>query len=288
VICFTSGTLPPDGGFGRAGDDDMTTQARGARTGREMTTGTFLPEIIAHRGNAAEFPENTLQALASAVELGVKHVEFDVHLTSDKVPVVFHDSTLERVAGREGNVHEMTWAQLSATPVGEDRRFGQRFAHTYPPSLAQVVDAMEGWDGVTAFVEVKRASLRNFGRETVLRSVAEVLKPVLSRCVLISFDLPSVKVLRLMTGARIGWVITEYTDTVRDEAAALAPEFLFANVERLPGGTEPFWPGPWAWAIYEVRDVRTARECHARGARYVETMAVRGLLQEYEDSRRQS
>jgi glycerophosphoryl diester phosphodiesterase len=253
-----------------------------------MTTGTFLPEIIAHRGNAAEFPENTLQALASAVELGVKHVEFDVHLTSDKVPVVFHDSNLERVAGREGNVHEMTWTQLSATPVGEDQRFGQRFAHTYPPSLAQVVDAMEGWDGVTAFVEVKRASLRNFGRETVLRRVAEVLKPVLSRCVLISFDLPSVKVLRLMTGARIGWVITEYTDTVRDEAAALAPEFLFANVERLPGGTEPFWPGPWAWAIYEVRDVRTARECHARGARYVETMAVRGLLQEYEDSRRQS
>jgi glycerophosphoryl diester phosphodiesterase len=251
-----------------------------------MTTGTCLPEIIAHRGNAAEFPENTLQALASAVELGLKHVEFDVQLTSDRVPVVFHDADLERVAGREGNIHELTWAELSGTPVGEHERFGHRFAYTYPPSLAQVVDAMEGWDGVTAFVEVKRASLRHFGRESVLRRVAEVLTPVLNRCVLISFDLPSVKVLRLMTGARIGWVISAYTDAIREEAAALAPEFLFANLERLPVGIEPLWPGPWAWAIYEVRDVRTARDCHERGARYVETMAVRGLLQGYEENRR--
>jgi len=113
-----------------------------------------------------------------------------------------------------------------------------------------------------------------------------VLTPVLNRCVLISFDLPSVKVLRLMTGARIGWVISAYTDAVREEAAALAPEFLFANLERLPVGIEPLWPGPWAWAIYEVRDVRTARDCHERGARYVETMAVRGLLQGYEENRR--
>jgi glycerophosphoryl diester phosphodiesterase len=252
-----------------------------------MTLGTTLPEIIAHRGNAAEFPENTLQALASAVELGIRYVEFDVQLTADKVPVAFHDSELERVADREGCVHELTWSQLSEVPVGELKRFGRRFAFTYPPSLAQVADALQGWDGVTAFVEVKRGSMRRFGRETVLRRVAETLMPVMHRCVLISFDLPSLKILRMMTGARIGWVISEYSDATRDEAAALAPEFMFANLERLPQDTEPLWPGPWAWALYEIRDVKTARECHARGARFVESMAVRGLLSGYEESRRQ-
>ena len=252
-----------------------------------MTTGTNLPEIIAHRGNAAEFPENTLQALASEVELGIRYVEFDVQLTADKVPVAFHDSELERVADREGSVHDLTWAQLSELPVGEIKRFGRRFAFTYPPSLAQVVDALQGWDGVTAFVEVKRGSMRRFGRETVLRRIADTLRPVLNRCVLISFDLPSLKILRMMTGARIGWVISGYDDATRDEAAALAPEFMFANLERLPQDAEPLWPGPWAWAIYEVRDVKTARECHARGARFVESMAVRGLLHGYEESRRQ-
>jgi len=109
-----------------------------------MTTDTPLPEIIAHRGNASEFPENTLQSLASAVELGIKHLEFDVQLTSDKVPVLLHDADMERVGSREGNVHELTWADLSETPVGEVKRFGHRFAFTYPPSLAQVVDAKAG------------------------------------------------------------------------------------------------------------------------------------------------
>ena len=252
-----------------------------------MTAGTKLPEIIAHRGNAAEFPENTLLSLSSAVELGARHVEFDVQLTGDGVPVVIHDSDLRRVADRAEVVHEMTWAQLAGIPVGEIKRFGRRFEFTCPPSLAQVVDALAGWGGVTAFVEVKRGSMRRFGRETVLRRVAETLKPVMNRCVLISFDLPSLKILRMMTGARIGWVISEYSDATRDEAAALAPEFMFANLERLPPDAEPLWPGPWAWALYEVRDVKTARECHARGARFVETMAVRGLLHGYEESRRQ-
>jgi glycerophosphoryl diester phosphodiesterase len=248
---------------------------------------TQLPEIIAHRGNAAEFPENTLQALASAVELGVKHVEFDVQLTADRMPVLLHDTDLARVGDRPDVVHDLTWSQLGEMPVGEMKRFGRRFAFTYPPSLAQAVEALSGWEGVTAFVEIKRASLRRFGRETVLRRVADVLTPVRDRCVLISFDLPSVKILRMMTGARIGWVLPAFGDHERNAAAELTPEFLFVNLERLPQEPELLWPGPWAWALYEVRDLKCALDCHARGARYIETMAVRGLLSAYREHRRQ-
>jgi glycerophosphoryl diester phosphodiesterase len=252
-----------------------------------MTQQTTLPEIIAHRGNAAEFPENTLQSLASAVGLGIRHVEFDVQLTADKVPVVLHDADLERVGDRSDVVHEMNWAQFAETPVGEFKRFGHRFAFTYPPSLQQVLDALQGWEGVTAYVEIKRASLRRFGRETVLRRVAQVLKPALDRCVLISFDLPSLRILRAMTGARIGWVLPSYGDASFADASAVAPEFLFANLERLPDGIDALWPGDWSWALYEVRDIATARRCRDLGARYVETMTVRMLQQAYEESRRQ-
>ena len=52
-----------------------------------------LPTIIAHRGNAAEFPENTLEALQSAVDLGVRHVELDVQLSADRVPFFFTTRT---------------------------------------------------------------------------------------------------------------------------------------------------------------------------------------------------
>lgn len=252
-----------------------------------MPTASALPEIIAHRGNAAEFPENTLQALASAVSLGIRYVEFDVQLTADRVPVVFHDADLARVAGRPEVVHDLTWSALAEIPVGEVERLGRAHEHTYPPSLAQVVDALAGWDGVTAFVEVKRASIRRFGREAVLRRIAEVLQPVLDRCVLISFDLPSVKILRLMTGARIGWVLTQYDAATQAQATELAPQFMFANHERLPTEPAPLWTGPWEWALYEVRDLQTARACEERGAHFVETMAVRGLAYAYAESRRQ-
>ena len=246
-----------------------------------------LPEIIAHRGNAAEFPENTLQGLESAVSLGLRYVEFDVQLTADLVPVLMHDADLARVGGRPDCVHDLTWSALAELPVGEVQRLGNVHAFTYPPSLAQFVDTLAGWDGVTAFVEVKRSSLRRFGREAVLRRIAQVLQPVIDRCVLISFDLPSVKILRLMTGARIGWVLPQYDAEAQQQAAELAPQFLFANLERLPAEPEPLWPGPWDWAVYEVRDLKTAKACHARGAKFVETMAVRGLLHAYAEARRQ-
>jgi len=246
-----------------------------------------LPEIIAHRGNAAEYPENTLQALASAVDLGLRHLEFDVQLTSDNVPVVFHDSTLERVADRPDSIHDLTWAQLAEIPVGEVKRFGSRFAFTYPPSLAQTVDAIAGWEGVTPFVEIKRASMRKVGRETVLRRIAEVVRPVLDRCVFISFDLPSVKILRMMTGARVGWVLQECSEAELQDARAVAPDFLFCNLDRIPEQTTQLWHGPWQWAIYEVRDVPTAQRCQALGAAFVETMAVKELLAAYDASRRQ-
>ena len=60
----------------------------------------YVPEIVAHRGDAEHFPENTLPALESAVQLGSRYGEVDVQLTSDRVPVVFHDADLARVAGR--------------------------------------------------------------------------------------------------------------------------------------------------------------------------------------------
>jgi hypothetical protein len=39
--------------------------------------------------------------------------------------------------------------------------------------------------------------------------------------------------------------------------------------------------------VYEVRDLKTAKACQARGAKFVETMTVRGLLHAYAEARRQ-
>ena len=65
------------------------------------------------------------------------------------------------------------------------------------------------------------------------------------------------------------------------EATRAAPDFMLANLERLPDGLEALWPGAWHWAIYEVRDLHTAKYCQMLGARFVETMAVRSLMAAY-------
>jgi glycerophosphoryl diester phosphodiesterase len=241
-----------------------------------------LPQLIAHRGNAAEFPENTLEALESAVALGVRHVEFDVQLTADLIPVVMHDADLQRIAGRAGCVHDLTWIELAGIAFGEPHRFGARFVNVHPVSLSQLGVSIERWPQVTAFVEIKRASLRRFGLETVLRRVSEALpETLLQQCVWISFDLGCVQALRGMTGARIGWVVERYNAATRKAAGELRADFLFGDVEHLPASMTTLWPGPWQWAIYEVRDVETARRCRKLGADFVETMNVRAMTSAY-------
>ena len=73
---------------------------------------------IAHRGLwSTKAPENTLSALADAMEAGYG-VEFDVRLSSDGVPVVFHDEDLSRMTAENGRLEDCTARDLSLTRVG--------------------------------------------------------------------------------------------------------------------------------------------------------------------------
>lgn len=68
----------------------------------------------AHRGlhdNETEAPENSMAAFQKAVDAGYG-IEMDVQLTKDRIPVVFHDETLNRVCGVEGNVRDYTYEEL--------------------------------------------------------------------------------------------------------------------------------------------------------------------------------
>lgn len=70
--------------------------------------------FYAHRGlhdNQSDAPENSMAAIRKAVEAGYG-IEFDVQLTKDRIPVVFHDETLKRVCGEKGNVRDYTYREL--------------------------------------------------------------------------------------------------------------------------------------------------------------------------------
>ena len=52
--------------------------------------------LIAHRGYAGQYPGNTLPAIESALAAGVRHIELDLQLTADRIPVLFHDRERSR------------------------------------------------------------------------------------------------------------------------------------------------------------------------------------------------
>lgn len=76
-----------------------------------------LPALLAHRGGALEAPENTLASIAHAVACGADGIEIDVRLTADRVPVVFHDPDLARLAGDPRRISELTWRELRAVRI---------------------------------------------------------------------------------------------------------------------------------------------------------------------------
>ena len=70
------------------------------------------PFPFAHRGGSRRWPENTLLAFRSAADLGYRHIETDLHETSDGHFVCFHDPTLERTTDGHGPICEHTLAEL--------------------------------------------------------------------------------------------------------------------------------------------------------------------------------
>ena len=79
-----------------------------------------FPIVLAHRGGAAEAPENTSAAADHMVSLGVRHLETDAHATADGVVVLHHDATVDRTTDGAGAIAELTWEQVSRlrTPTG--------------------------------------------------------------------------------------------------------------------------------------------------------------------------
>jgi glycerophosphoryl diester phosphodiesterase len=71
-----------------------------------------VTRYVAHRGGAAQWPENSLTAFRSAIAGGAQILECDVHLTADGEVAVIHDPTLERTSSGTGPIARCTLADL--------------------------------------------------------------------------------------------------------------------------------------------------------------------------------
>ncbi|KQZ54928.1 glycerophosphodiester phosphodiesterase [Rhizobium sp. Root149] len=133
---------------------------------------------VAHRGyhdQNKKVWENTLSAFSRAVEAGFA-IECDIQLSSDSVPMVFHDHTLERLCGIAGDVREKSAAELGLLSVGGT---GDKV-----PRLRQMLDLVKG--KVPLVIELKgRTEEEDDG---FAEAVLEVLEGYQGKVALMSFD----------------------------------------------------------------------------------------------------
>lgn len=99
--------------------------------------------VIAHRGDRAHAPENTMEALVRGVEAGADALEFDVRLTRDGVPVLMHDASVERTTSGRGLVRENTVAELQALDASRAST-GWTGGKVAVPTLEAVLDRFRG------------------------------------------------------------------------------------------------------------------------------------------------
>lgn len=235
----------------------------------------IMVELVAHRGYAHRYPENTLVALEAAVAAGARYVEVDVQLTSDHVPVLFHDHDCRRLCGVPGTIDERSYAAVRGLRASWPEGFGGRFQDNPVASLADLATFLARYPQVTAFVEIKRQAVRRFGADRVLAASYEVLQPVLAQTVLISFSLPALRGARELW-PRIGVVTERYRQFRSRSVQSLAPEYHFCDKDGLPA-RGPLGHEGSILVIYEVDDAAYAQALALRGVAMVETFAIAEL-----------
>ena len=158
------------------------------------------PLIIAHRGTSALAPENTFAAFRKAIDDRAEGIEFDVRLTKDGIPVVFHDSKLTRICGRNERISRLKFEELSDLDIGS--WFNTRnpelaqdsFSNERIQGLANTLEFLSGFKGVI-YVELK---CNEESVSDLSKAVCEIIEssPLLQQVIVKSFNLDALPVIK--------------------------------------------------------------------------------------------
>ena len=156
---------------------------------------TPMPKVVAHRGDSAHYPENTLLAFTSAVSMQVDVIETDVHLSKDGEVVIWHDPTLDRNTDGSGRIEDHTLAELKGYDAGytftldEGKTFPFRGKNI---QLCTLVEALDCCPDQRFNVDLKTKSPQ------IVKAFIDIVRShnAYNRIVAASFHLSNLKLLR--------------------------------------------------------------------------------------------
>lgn len=138
-------------------------------------------KYIAHRGFSGAAPENTIAAARLSGENGYYGCEFDIWPTSDRVWVVMHDETVDRMTDGEGSISDMTLEQVKALKIDAGSNI-ENYPDEKVPTLNEMLAACDE-SGIRPIIEIKNGDKQN------LESLASQLNEsgLIGKCTVISF-----------------------------------------------------------------------------------------------------
>jgi len=197
------------------------------RTGRDRRIAWLRERPIAHRGlhdKARGRFENTLSAARAAAAAGF-HIEVDLHLSRDGVPVVFHDDTLDRLTALKGPVRGQSVAELAKIMVAG--------TVDHVPTLDELLAAVAGRVGLV--LELKGITGADEG---FVEAVAARLRSYEGPVAVMSFDHWLVEDCHRLAPDLILGLTAEGDDTSHDAHRAIASacdvDFVSYNLADLP------------------------------------------------------
>jgi glycerophosphoryl diester phosphodiesterase len=224
------------------------------------------PLALAHRGQRATFPEQTLDAYEEAIRLGADGIETDVQRTRDGRLAMLHDLTVDRTTNGHGAVAAMDWADVRELDAGSWR--GERFTRARIPSLEETIELVVG-AGLLLCVEIKGTAPE---APRTARAVARLIRErrLLDQVFISSFDHDALAVAReeagspLLAPERLPEAGPSDPDVAVAQAAALDAAVLQHRWEDLTpdvvGALHATGSAVWSWPIDTLESLERSVE----------------------------
>jgi glycerophosphoryl diester phosphodiesterase len=163
-----------------------------------LHTARPVPKLIAHRGAMAHAPENSAAAFDLALSNRVDGIEFDVRLTADSIPVIFHDDDIYRITGQKGSIFDYTFDMLKTFD------YGKWFSEAHRGAGLQRLDEILSMYAhkTILMIELKtgppgrdfEATQRRLSEKTIEMIIEKVPENRLDNIYLLSFDLEALMI----------------------------------------------------------------------------------------------
>lgn len=177
----------------------------------------------AHRGASSYAPENTLSAFYLGIRMKANGIETDIRRSRDGHLVLFHDDTLERIAGAQGSVSDYDLRQLR-------QMLFQGPAGSEPDRIVTLEDFLYlfGYRPLTFSLEIKQQGVE----EDCLRATEKY--GMTEKCIFTSFDYESLRDLRRINHeAKLGYLFREVTEERIREAEDIGCRQLCIHVQEM-------------------------------------------------------